>query len=1136
MDEEIYDEFGNYIGPDISGIENNCIDDDDIDYNQQNNEDVLISNEVKVTNDKYKLSNNNNKLDTSENANNDVVLLEDKNFYKSADEVYPGVETLVMDEDDQPITKPIIDPVGLKTFEDTGNYEVNFDKQYLLDLMHIPELCRNIAVSGALHHGKTSFIDLLINSTHSLDSNKANKDNKKEFDNRKTRNMDLKLFSSIKNKNTRFLDNRKDEQIKELSIKCSPISLILKNSNKKSYLLNIIDTPGHPNFNDEVSSAFSLVDGLLFVVDAVEGIMEHSKIILLEAIKNNLDIILCINKIDRLILEMKIPPNDMYFKIKSIIDDFNVLIEEYLIYSPIVNNNNNNSNTNINNIRYVCPKKGNVLFSSSKYNMIFSLSTFADYYLSINLSNCINLSDYGIKKGNYIANNIKENNNIFSKLTSNENNQVKLKKDALINLLWGDIYFDDINKYFTSKKSEIDNVEDINKSRTFVEFILEPIYKIIGYSVSLNTNELSLFIKKLNLELNKSDYNKDTKDLLNLICGKLFGDIRTLVDSIVNNIIPTNQGNIRKINDNYTGNRNCKLFEKLCKNESEINNSLMDINNFIDKENFINLGSKTIKSTKPLLLHISKLYYNEDNKNFFCFGRVLSGTISKGDILKILGERYNILDNEDKNYKDVQELYINQTRYKININKVPEGNFVLIEGIDEFINKSATITLAEYEYNLNSFEFNIQDLQIMKPISFSNFPYFKVSIEPYNPSDLPKMVEAISKIIKSYPLSRVKVETSGEHIIYGTGELYLDCILHDIRNIYSNIEIRVSDPVVCFSETVAETSITKSQAQSTNAKNNISMICEPLDENMCNDIELFNLNIEFNDQQLKNPNASIDSSTTLGELLTHDYNWDEYTLNNIWSFSSASLDSVYNNQTFSKGCNNINILTNYTLPFKTNQDNLNTVKPNIIKGFNWSCLEGPLCEEPIRGVNFKLLDANISENIVYKAVGQIMPMSRRACSSSILLASPRLLEPILTAEILCPVDCIPAITSILNRRRGHINTELAKGGTPFYVLNISIPALDSFGFETDVRSTTAGLAMVLTWFDKWEIIPGNPLDRSIVVKNLEISDAPRLAREVFIKTRRRKGLMEDINIAKYFDDKQLIEEIAKNKDLIHYFN
>lgn len=94
----------------------------------------------------------------------------------------------------------------------------------------------------------------------------------------------------------------------------------------------------------------------------------------------------------------------------------------------------------------------------------------------------------------------------------------------------------------------------------------------------------------------------------------------------------------------------------------------------------------------------------------------------------------------------------------------------------------------------------------------------KIAIEPIAPSELPKMLSGLRSINKSYPLAATKVEESGEHVLIGTGELYLDCVMHDLRKLFSEIEIKVSDPVTKFSETVLETSALKCYADTPNKK------------------------------------------------------------------------------------------------------------------------------------------------------------------------------------------------------------------------------------------------------------------------------------------------------------------------------
>lgn len=68
--------------------------------------------------------------------------------------------------------------------------------------------------------------------------------------------------------------------------------------------------------------------------------------------------------------------------------------------------------------------------------------------------------------------------------------------------------------------------------------------------------------------------------------------------------------------------------------------------------------------------------------------------------------------------------------------------------------------------------------------------YFCLLVEPVNPSELPKMLDGLRKVNKSYPLLNTRVEESGEHVVLGTGELYLDCVMHDLRKMYSEIDIK----------------------------------------------------------------------------------------------------------------------------------------------------------------------------------------------------------------------------------------------------------------------------------------------------------------------------------------------------------
>ena len=174
--------------------------------------------------------------------------------------------------------------------------------------------------------------------------------------------------------------------------------------------------------------------------------------------------------------------------------------------------------------------------------------------------------------------------------------------------------------------------------------------------------------------------------------------------------------------------------------------------------------------------------------------------------------------------------------------------------------------------------------------------------------------------------------------------------------------------------------------------------------------------------------------------------------------------------------------------------------------------------------------AEISEDYLYRGGGQIIPTCRRVCYSSFLMASPRMMEPFFVSEIQCSADCLEALQLVLQRRRGHVVSEMPKPGSPLYTVRAELPIIDSFGFETDLRIHTSGQAFCLSVFDHWALLPGDPLDKSIVLKILEPSPALALAREFMIKTRRRKGLNEDVSLLKFFDDPKLLEILKQDVD------
>lgn len=743
-----------------------------------------------------------------EGPSNAVVLHEDKQYYPTAQQVYgPGVETMVQEEDAQPLSQPIIAPIQQKKFtvQEADLPSVNFSWSFMTDLMNYPEQIRNIALAGHLHHGKTALMDMLVMQTHEIED---------RLEKHTGRKRDEQL---------RYTDVHILERERGISIKAAPMSLILQGTRGKSHLFNILDTPGHVNFVDEVAASFRLADGVVLVVDVVEGVQINTEQIIKYAVSEDLPLTLIVNKMDRLILELKLPPTDAYFKLKHVIEEVNTVIENTL---PGQGEK-----------RRLSPEKGNVAFASSSTGWCFTLPSFARMYAEKYPD--VNANEFSVR-------------------------------------LWGDIFFNPKRRSFTRKGTEE------RSKRTFVNFVLEPIYKLYSHTVSEAPEDLRETLATLGIHLKPSQYRTDAKDLLKRVCEQFFGGAEGLVDMVVNHIPSPAEGAKKKLQRYYTGPMDTKVA----------------------------LSIEKCDQDGPLVVQVTKLFDTPDATGFHSFGRVMSGIAKAGQRVRVLGEGYTVDDEEDMTISTISDTWIAESRYNVPTTGVPAGNWVLLSGIDNSIVKTATLVPPRLDDD--------EDAYIFKPIKHFTESVFKVAVEPINPSELPKMLDGLRKVNKSYPLITTKVEESGEHIILGTGELYIDCVLHDLRRLYSEMELKVSDPVTRFCETVVETSAIMCYAITPNKKNKITMIAEPLEDGIAQDIEGGKVSIK-------------DPIRRVGQFFEEKYDWDKLASRSIWAFGPDEMGP--------------NILQDDTLPSQVDKKLALTVRDGIQQGFSWGTREGPLCEE-----------------------------------------------------------------------------------------------------------------------------------------------------------------------------------------------
>ena len=173
--------------------------------------------------------------------------------------------------------------------------------QAVMDAMKKPSHIRNIAIAAHIDHGKSTLSDNLLAGAGMISEELAGKQ--------------------------RFMDFHEDEAQRGITIDAANVSMV-HNVSGEDFLINLIDTPGHVDFGGDVTRAMRAVDGAVVLSCAVEGIMPQTETVLRQALKEKVKPVLFINKVDRLIKELKLTPQMMQDRFVKIINQLNVLIEK----------------------------------------------------------------------------------------------------------------------------------------------------------------------------------------------------------------------------------------------------------------------------------------------------------------------------------------------------------------------------------------------------------------------------------------------------------------------------------------------------------------------------------------------------------------------------------------------------------------------------------------------------------------------------------------------------------------------------------------------------------------------------------------------------------------------------------------
>ncbi len=689
----------------------------------------------------------------------------------------------------------------------------------IVDLQRHPSRIRNVCILAHVDHGKTTLADSLVASNGIISNRMAGK--------------------------LRYMDSREDEQEKGITMKSSAVSLYHVDDDDREFLVNLIDSPGHVDFSSEVSTAVRLCDGAVVLVDVVEGVQPQTKVVLQQAWQEGIKPILVLNKLDRLITELKLDPLSAYVHLSQILEQVNAIIAELFTSGVMTEADEKRTAAAANNVPktdeeasdddgfdwsagldeaddsdiYFSPDVGNVAFASAYDGWAFDLASFAKIYAQ----------------------------------------KLGFSERVLTKTLWGDFYVN------MKAKKILRGAMSKGKQPLFVQLILANIWAVYEAAVERRDKEkLQKIVDSLSLKVAARDLrSNDPRHQLNavmsqwlpvapcvlkIICAKhpspdqlspekveklmcsksrrfdalpeqtqkLKGDFLRCSSSdeaptivFVSKMFPVPRKDLPE-------SRLRRPSEKDVERKREITRLRHAV-----KEEKDGKGEEDVCSEladKLAVLELEEKRKNDEEERlmsettFIAFTRVFSGVLTPGKEVYVLGPKHEpsrVLEliKEGKEVCDqsvnihtktagnhimkttVDKLYLLLGKDLEELSSAPAGNVVGISGLQDFILKSATLSSDMF-------------CPAFIELSSSAVPILRVAVEPALSVDVAKMVHGLHLLNQADANVEVLLTDKGEHILVTAGEVHLERCLRDLTTTYAGVEVNASSPIVPFRETV----------------------------------------------------------------------------------------------------------------------------------------------------------------------------------------------------------------------------------------------------------------------------------------------------------------------------------------------
>ena len=643
---------------------------------------------------------------------------------------------------------------------------------------------RNFCILAHVDHGKTTLSDSLISSNGFISERLAGKLRYLDFTEEEQK-RGITMQSSVIS--LRFQMDRLTES--NLSSSSSPsqtpdkVLLREEEGPKESpeeYLVNLVDSPGHIDFSSDVSTATRLCDGALIIIDVLEGICPQTNAVIYKAIKEKMNPCLVLNKLDKLILELRLSSVEAFNHIRRILENVNAMAATILRSEALVNNTVQDTSQGIDVLDIdevlveewtFSPVKGNVVFASAFDCWGFSIQKFVS---------------------------------IWAK-------KLGIQKQILKKYIFEDYMFNS-----KTKKLVKCSPNDEKMKPMFASMILDPIWQLYDVGVNQENPEKAAKMAKnaLNVSINSREINKN--------------DPRITVQAILRQWLPLSASVLKMV-------VRC-VKSPFYSQKSRINTILPKLEFFKNPSESqpASNGDKTTSFTKAevekvyreveecksidstsTIVFISKMFTvprselkqascanmqdepeeSQSQEVFLGLGRVFSGMLSSDSKLYILNKDHDPLsdNNEESGLVQVKNLslYLLLGPSIIPTSEAPAGNIVAIYGLGDKIFKSATLSSTRYTFPL-------------KPMTFQSKPILTVAVEPKSHSNLKNIEKGLKLLYQADPAVEIDVGENGQHTITCLGEIHLEQCLKVLSEKFAKCEFEVSEPLIFYRETIVQ--------------------------------------------------------------------------------------------------------------------------------------------------------------------------------------------------------------------------------------------------------------------------------------------------------------------------------------------